>query len=115
MIPSLCVHRVSFPESVKWLCIEFDPKCGTAQAEDTLQLYVPSVTLTTSPLAKKSSASAPTSSGQEDPDNDTIPVPYWPILHKFSRSSGNWPQTAVVLPGEVYGFLLGVQVANANQ
>lgn len=86
-IPSTC--RVSFPESVKWLCIEFDPQCGTAQAEDSLQLYIPS--LPSNLVAKQT---------VEDCDVESSPVPYWPVLQKFNRGSNNWPQMAVVLPGQ---------------
>ena len=82
--------RVSFPECVKWLCIEFDPQCGTAQAEDSLQLYIPSLP-TVSPVPKRTT---------DDSECDSFPVPYWPILQKFSGRSRNWPQTAIVLPGE---------------
>jgi hypothetical protein len=44
-----------------------------------------------SPVAKQTTA---------DSDCDSFPVPYWPILQKFSGRSRNWPQTAIVLPGE---------------
>lgn len=36
-------YRVTFPETVKWLSVEFTPDCGTAQPEDYLQLYIPNV------------------------------------------------------------------------
>ena len=36
-------YRVTFPDTVKWLSIEFTPECGTAQPEDYLQLYIPNV------------------------------------------------------------------------
>jgi E3 ubiquitin-protein ligase MYCBP2 len=90
--------RVSFPESVKWLCIEFDPQCGTAQAEDSLQLYIPSLP-TISPVSKRTT---------DDSDCDSFPVPYWPILQKFSGRSRNWPPTAIVLPGECLGSMSGI-------
>lgn len=34
-------YKVAFPETVKWLTVEFTPDCGTAQPEDYLQLYIP--------------------------------------------------------------------------
>lgn len=34
-------YRVTFPESVKWLTVEFTPECGTSQPEDYLQIYIP--------------------------------------------------------------------------
>ncbi len=33
-------YRVAFPDSVQWMSVEFDPRCGTAQMEDTLQIYI---------------------------------------------------------------------------
>lgn len=36
-------YRITFPETVKWLTIEFTPECGTAQPEDYLQLYIPNI------------------------------------------------------------------------
>lgn len=92
--------RVSFPECVKWLCIEFDPQCGTAQAEDSLQLYIPSLP-TASPVPKRTT---------DDSECDSFPVPYWPILQKFSGRSRNWPQTAIVLPGECLSSMSSIAV-----
>lgn len=40
---SVSHYRVTFPETVKWLTIEFTPECGTAQPEDYLQLYIPNI------------------------------------------------------------------------
>jgi E3 ubiquitin-protein ligase MYCBP2 len=39
-------YKVTFPETVKWLTVEFTPDCGTAQPEDYLQLYIPNVDAT---------------------------------------------------------------------
>ena len=37
---SVNTYRVSFPESVQWMSVEFDPRCGTAQMEDVLQIHI---------------------------------------------------------------------------
>ena len=37
---SVSNYRVSFPESVQWMSVEFDPRCGTAQMEDVLQIHI---------------------------------------------------------------------------
>ncbi|GLH12984.1 Probable E3 ubiquitin-protein ligase HERC2 [Gryllus bimaculatus] len=97
-------YRVAFPESVKWLCIEFDPRCGTAQAEDSLQLYIPS--LGGAACAAVGPAVTLTSPTASENDSDSGPAPYWPMLHKFSRGPANWPQTAIVLPGNEVIFSL---------
>ncbi|RLU27103.1 hypothetical protein DMN91_000902 [Ooceraea biroi] len=36
-------YKVTFPETVKWLTVEFTPECGTSQPEDYLQLYIPNI------------------------------------------------------------------------
>ena len=80
------VVQVTFPEKVRWLVLEFDPQCGTAQVEDTLQLYVPA----------RHSHSAPRWSRPKPEDVDL--TNWWPVYKKFSGSA-NWPSLALVLPG----------------
>lgn len=36
-------YKVTFPETVKWLTVEFTAECGTSQPEDYLQLYIPNI------------------------------------------------------------------------
>ena len=45
-------YKVSFPETVKWLTVEFTPDCGTAQPEDYLQLYIPNLVANSPRLVK---------------------------------------------------------------
>ncbi|XP_062580615.1 E3 ubiquitin-protein ligase MYCBP2-like [Saccostrea cucullata] len=90
---SVSNYKVIFPESVKWMVLEFDPQCGTAQAEDTLQLYIP---------AGGGSDFIPTDSSSEEGLNTQN---YWPMWKKFHGSS-NWPKTAIVLPGHEVVFSL---------
>lgn len=69
--------RVTFPETVKWMSLEFDPQCATAQPEDCLQLYVPTISDT---IQKSTTINKTTHSEEPDPPA----LPYWPVLHKFS-------------------------------
>ncbi|XP_017786826.1 PREDICTED: E3 ubiquitin-protein ligase MYCBP2-like isoform X2 [Nicrophorus vespilloides] len=85
-------YRVKFPESVKWMSIEFDPICSTAQPEDSLQLYVPSLG---GDHAKKN----------ENENEETVSLPYWPVVHKFT-SCMQWPQNSLILPGHEVLFSL---------
>ncbi|XP_034942184.1 E3 ubiquitin-protein ligase MYCBP2-like [Chelonus insularis] len=78
-------YKVTFPESVKWMTIEFTPECGTAQPEDYLQLYIPNF------------------SGAGKTEDNAI---YLPVLHKMSNVSTQWPQYAIVLPGNEVIFSL---------
>lgn len=56
------------------MSVEFDPACSTAQPEDFLQLYVPSL----------GHLNTKNNSKLLDTEDDCPPLPYWPILHKFS-------------------------------
>ncbi|XP_056648043.1 E3 ubiquitin-protein ligase MYCBP2 isoform X1 [Diorhabda sublineata] len=87
-------YRVLFPDSVKWMSLEFDPACSTVQPEDSLQLFVPALDF------------------QKDKnqvmyveDGDSPPMPYWPVLHKFSGRL-QWPTNSVILPGHEVIFSL---------
>lgn len=63
-----------FPHCVKWMSLEFDGSCATAQPEDSLQLYIPAFDLPSRFLPKGDSLN----------DLDVASSPYWPVLHKFS-------------------------------
>ncbi|KAF5304147.1 hypothetical protein FQA39_LY01932 [Lamprigera yunnana] len=90
-------YRVAFPETVRWMSLEFDASCSTAQPEDSLQLYIPSLGCVTT--LKNSSKAV------DAEDCDGSPLPYWPILHKFTGCL-QWPQSAVILPGNEVVFSL---------
>ncbi|KAF4109316.1 hypothetical protein G5714_010389 [Onychostoma macrolepis] len=84
-------YKVSFPDCVRWMAIEFDPQCGTAQPEDVLRLLIPSRSMHFSGLGSKSLV------------HETINS--WTELKKFSGSSG-WPTAVLVLPGNEAHFSL---------
>lgn len=75
---------MSFPDCVRWITIEFDQQCGTAQPEDVLRVLIPTRTLHFSSLSVKALA------------HETINA--WTELKKFFGSSG-WPSSVLVLPG----------------
>ncbi|XP_066580931.1 E3 ubiquitin-protein ligase MYCBP2 [Prorops nasuta] len=89
---SVSYYKVTFPDTVKWLTIEFTPDCGTSQPEDYLQLYIPNITVN--------------SRGFNVNFNTSEMDFYWPVLHKLSNISSQWPQNAVVLPGNEVIFSL---------
>ncbi|XP_071483043.1 E3 ubiquitin-protein ligase MYCBP2-like [Diadema antillarum] len=113
-------YRVSFPDSVQWMLLQFDLQCGTAQPEDSLQLYIPATRhshsapqqgrASTSPSPTSSVASsapnAVTSSSTPAGEGVTLASTYWPVLKKF-HGKENWPTSAVVLPGNEVAFILG--------
>ncbi|XP_064637403.1 E3 ubiquitin-protein ligase MYCBP2-like isoform X3 [Lineus longissimus] len=85
-------YKVSFPECVKWMSLEFDPQCGTAQAEDTLQIYIP---------CKRYRLPGQKDGAEKHKDlQDSVPV-----LKKFNGLT-NWPCLALLLPGNEVSFSL---------
>ncbi|KAH1008686.1 hypothetical protein HUJ05_009221, partial [Dendroctonus ponderosae] len=93
-------YRVRFPCCVKWMSLEFDASCSTAQPEDSLQLYIPAFDLP-SPFLSKGDGTLKSTLN----DLDLASSPYWPVLHKFSGSL-QWPSNAVILPGNEVVFSL---------
>ncbi|CAH1132864.1 unnamed protein product [Ceutorhynchus assimilis] len=95
---SVANYRVLFPDCVKWISLEFDSACATAQPEDSLQLYIPAIDFASSYRRKSLTVNILD-------DLDSPPLPYWPVLHKFSGSL-QWPSNAVILPGNEVVFSL---------
>ncbi|XP_077200064.1 E3 ubiquitin-protein ligase MYCBP2 isoform X19 [Paroedura picta] len=91
--PACITHyKVTFPECVRWMTIEFDPQCGTAQSEDVLRLLIPARIFQNSGFGPKQT------SVHENLNS-------WIELKKFSGSSG-WPTMVLVLPGNEALFSL---------
>ena len=83
----ICAYfSVKFPENVLWLSLEFDPRCGTAQEEDVLKIYVPDFST-------------------KDHQNKTRKV-YRPLPRTYGNDKHAWPGTAIILPGICLFFCL---------
>ncbi|XP_074902115.1 E3 ubiquitin-protein ligase MYCBP2 isoform X17 [Buteo buteo] len=91
--PACVTHyKVTFPECVRWITIEFDTQCGTAQSEDVLRLLIPVR------IAQSLGFGPKHASVLENLNS-------WIELKKFSGSSG-WPTMVLVLPGNEALFSL---------
>ena len=91
-------YRVVFPSSVKWMAIEFDPACCTAQPEDSLQVYI------RNPFSQRpKNLSSPLVTSQVG--SSVKSQKYSHVLTKFSGNKG-WPSQSVVLPGNEVLFSL---------
>lgn len=62
-----------FPETVKWMSLEFDPACSTVQPEDSLQIYIPALEY----------MSDQRHDNLHSIDGESPPMPYWPVLNKL--------------------------------
>jgi len=86
------------------MVLEFDPQCGTAQVEDTLQLYIPARHKTPSYKSPNQEAA-----DDDDDDDDLELSPRWPVYEKFSTKS-NWPTMGLILPGKpLYSILFNAE------
>ncbi|XP_041463237.1 E3 ubiquitin-protein ligase MYCBP2-like isoform X3 [Lytechinus variegatus] len=110
-------YKVCFPDSVQWMLLQFDPQCGTAQPEDSLQLYIPTTHQhpTNAPQASASTSPSPVSSSSvtasstvtvSQVDKGPSAARSWPVIKKCHGKT-NWPSSAVVLPGNEVSFVLG--------
>ncbi|XP_038063237.1 E3 ubiquitin-protein ligase MYCBP2-like isoform X3 [Patiria miniata] len=98
-------YKVTFPETVQWMLLEFDPMCGTAQPEDGLQLYIPARGVSSAPKAAPSASSTTIKKSTGEESADELQVSHWPVLSRFHGGS-NWPTSAVILPGNEVNFSL---------
>jgi len=97
-------YRVTFESRVTWMTVEFDCRCGTAQNEDSLQLYVPAVqshARNSRTTATTTTATATSGASSSNLVSDGEVSGWWPVLSKFSGVDG-WPTSAVILPGNYY-------------
>ena len=91
-------YRVVFPPSVKWMAIEFDPACCTAQPEDSLQMYIRNPSAQRPKNLKSTMVSSQINSNLKSQR-------YSSVLTRFSGNKG-WPSQSVVLPGNEVLFSL---------
>lgn len=99
--PAAVSHfKVKFPEQVKWLSLEFDPKCGFAQPEDKLMNIL---------IPRDVGNGVTTETSDEDPSStDTvvttmIGVNFEDIYANFQNFGVATPAGLIVLPGQEKG------------
>ena len=97
----LYLIQVTFPQAVKWMVLEFDAQCRTIQAEDALQLYIPAPARGAAGLT--GSAEHRKQSDAQAQDANSL---WWPVLKRLHGGAANWPQSAVILPGNEVCFSL---------
>ena len=87
---------------MRWMSVEFDRRCGTAQSEDCLQLYIPAVSRADdrqfTRTNQTAAAAAAATDGGDIPGGAEVSA-WWPVLSKFHGVDG-WPTSAIILPGD---------------
>ena len=89
-------YRVAFPESVQWMSVEFDPRCGTAQMEDVLQIHIRNPTFR-APSSHNSNSSQQTGNNRsgssvisQSPSSKASPTnPSATVHHHAAASAAN--------------------------
>jgi len=87
------------------MSLEFDGRCGTAQSDDSLQLYIRSSAALSSshpdasPAAASPADAASSAVGRDGIGPEAAVSSWCPVLRKFHGVDG-WPSSAVILPGE---------------
>lgn len=77
------------------MAVEFDPRCSTAQIEDSVRLYIPRDAISTNTNKNKKLNCSELATDDQDMFCNFIA-----ILEKYSGRE-NWPKKAVILPGTI--------------
>lgn len=98
---SIYSYKVEFPSSVKWMSLEFDPQCGTAQPEDCLKLLIPT-SMNNGRNSKedindcgKMNIQKNISSNEKDQQTSSDQQI---MIKKFNTENG-WSTNAIIVPG----------------
>uniref|UniRef100_A0A0K2UH48 RCR-type E3 ubiquitin transferase n=1 Tax=Lepeophtheirus salmonis TaxID=72036 RepID=A0A0K2UH48_LEPSM len=94
-------YRVHFPKGVRWLSVEFDSRCSTSQPEDYLQIYIRNPS-----CGKKVNCNSPRGFVSQTNSSFQESQKYTPVLRPFHGPSENWPNHAIILPGNEVLFSL---------
>jgi RCR-type E3 ubiquitin transferase len=98
---SIYSYKIEFPPNVKWMSLEFDPQCGTAQPEDCLKILIPS----TPESIKMNSRSDEKGKVKvqkniaSSTDKENLSVSEQQILIKKFNTESGWSTNAIIVPG----------------
>ena len=95
---SIYSYKVEFPPSVKWMSLEFDPQCGTAQPEDCLKILIPAnleIGSKNSDEKGKMKIQKNISANEKDQLSSSEQQI---MIKKFNTESG-WSTNAIIVPG----------------
>lgn len=93
---SIYSYKVEFPSSVKWMSLEFDPQCGTAQPEDCLKILIPAhmhVMRTRHDERGRVKVQKNITSNDKDTSSEQQIM-----IKKFNTENG-WSTNAIIVPG----------------
>lgn len=95
---SIYSYKVEFPPSVKWMSLEFDPQCGTAQPEDCLKILIPaSMDNKCGKNEDSSKMKIQKNLASNEKDHQTS-AEQQIMIKKFNTENG-WSTNAIIVPG----------------
>lgn len=93
---SIYSYKVEFPPSVKWMSLEFDPQCGTAQPEDCLKILIPAMSDIARNTDETGKVKVQKNILSNDKDQQTSNEQI--MIKKFNTENG-WSTNAIIVPG----------------
>lgn len=96
---SIYSYKVEFPPSVKWMSLEFDPQCGTAQPEDCLKILIPANldNINSGKCDEKGKMKIQKNISFNEKDQHAS-TEQQIMIKKFNTESG-WSTNAIIVPG----------------
>lgn len=96
---SIYSYKVEFPSSVKWMSLEFDPQCGTAQPEDCLKILIPAnmENIRKNQNEETGKVKIQKSFASNEKDNQSSDEQQI-MIKKFNTENG-WSTNAIIVPG----------------
>lgn len=94
---SIYSYKVEFPSTVKWMSLEFDPQCGTAQPEDCLKILIPAINesgIRSNDEQGKVKVQKNILSNDKDFQTSNEQI----MIKKFNTENG-WSTNAIIVPG----------------
>lgn len=96
---SIYSYKVEFPPSVKWMSLEFDPQCGTAQPEDCLKILIPVNIENIKRNQNEDSGKVKIQKNFAANDKDAQSSDEHQIMIKKFNTESGWSTNAIIVPG----------------
>ena len=96
---SIYSYKVEFPQSVKWMSLEFDPQCGTAQPEDCLKILIPSNNEASGSNSFDEKGKLKVQKSVLINDKEGPAVNEQQIMIKKFNTESGWSTNAIIVPG----------------
>jgi RCR-type E3 ubiquitin transferase len=96
---SIYSYKVEFPSSVKWMSLEFDSQCGTAQPEDCLKILIPANLDNISSNKSDEKGKVKVQKNFLSNDKDRASTSEQQILIKKFNTESGWSTNAIIVPG----------------